>query len=121
MVASDVGSDISAVAVVIAAFAEFCIENAVTVSPACAVESVPVTGPLFIIVTGVKSKCTGKSLDVVGAFGSGGTIPCLLQSGQEHGGENGDDSNDDQKLNQGESSFLFHGIFLSFLFLIFAL
>ena len=64
--------------------------------------AIPVSGPELIVVLHIERKASGKVFHVVAAFACHGTIPCLLQCRQQHGGKNGDDGNYDKQFDQGK-------------------
>ena len=46
----------------------------------------------------------GNGVLLVEALGGGGTVPCLLQSGQQHGCKNSDNGNHYEQFDQSEVS-----------------
>jgi hypothetical protein len=56
--------------------------------------------------------CTQCALfEVGGTAGLAGLFPRLAQGRQQHGGENGDDGNDDKQFNEGETYDPGHDLF----------
>ena len=59
--------------------------------------------PVVVVRAGVQVRCGSELFQNAGAFDLLRGFPRLVQRGQEHRGQNGDDRNHDQKLNQSES------------------
>ena len=57
-----------------------------------------------VIVARIHQVCQQQLLLIVDALGATGFFLCFGQSRQEHGGQDGNDGNDDQQLNESESS-----------------
>ena len=54
------------------------------------------------VVIGIKLHGSAQSVEVILTGGSLGTVPCLLQGGQQHGSKDGDNGDNDQQFNQRE-------------------
>jgi len=70
----------------------------------------PVGGRIVTVVGGIQHERPADLLEIAGAIDRLGPPTRLIQSGQQHRGENCDDRNHDQKFDQGEL-FHLHGMF----------
>lgn len=80
------------------------------------VVTVGCTGQITFISIGIKGDGQPHGFQVVEAVRRLSAATCFIEGGQQHGGENGDDCNDDQQFYQCESvSDFFHFVLLRLL------
>ena len=71
----------------------------------------------LVVVAGAVELQSGSELfEVTGAVAAAGALTGLLQSGQEHSGEDRDDGDHDEEFDQSESTSLFHFFYLLLFF-----
>ena len=61
-----------------------------------------VGGEPVVVIVDVELECPAQFPQIVDALGGLGPGSCLLQGGQQHSSENGDDGNNNQKFDQSE-------------------
>ena len=66
------------------------------------------------IVIGIHGVAEANLLEVAGAGDGARLLACLRERWQKHGGQDGDDGDDDQQFNQGEAEEFFHEEWIPF-------
>ena len=72
----------------------------------------PMPGKEAVVVLNVEGRVFAQRAEVVDAGGLLAVFPRLLQGGQKHGGQDGDDGDDDQQFDEREVLFHVHVLYL---------